>query len=108
MLMNLFLLIVIFKNIIPKTIIITNNIINGRCEYEKGIYSFTINAILKGNLSHSMIEKYTIKNSINNNNNFKIICKFPEEKDYVKNKTIEIKCYTDITDNIPYTNIIFF
>ena len=74
-------IIILFENIITITILIGNSISNGTCHNEIGenIYSFNINAVLTGNLSQSMLEKFNIKNNYNDNN-LKIKCIFTEEK----------------------------
>ena len=93
MLKKLLILIGIFNVIITKSILIAKSINSEKCDYDLGRYFFNINAVLNGNLSKSILENYTIENS--NINNLKIICKFPEVKIPVKNKNIEINCYTD-------------
>ena len=100
MLKKLLLIIVIFKFIISKSILTAKGITHPKCEYELGRYSFNITSILNGVLTQSMLDNYTI----NNSNNLKIICKFPEILIPQVNKYIDISCYTD---NILYNNISF-
>ena len=98
MLKKLLLIIVIFKFIISKSILTAKGITHPKCEYELGRYSFNITSILNGVLTQSMLDNYTI----NNSNNLKIKCKFPEILIPQVNKYIDISCYTD---NILYNNI---
>ena len=100
MLKKLLLIIAIFKFIISKSILTAKGITNPKCEYELDRYSFNITSILNGVLTKSMLDNYTI----NNSNNLKIICKFPEILIPQVNKYIDISCYTD---NMLYNNISF-
>ena len=94
MLKKLLILIGIFNVIITKSILIAKSINTEQCDHDLGRYSFNITALLNGNLTKSILENYTIENN-NINNNLKIICKCPDVIIPVKNKNIEINCYTD-------------
>ena len=87
---NLLLIIGLFQYIYSKSILIANDISNGKFISETNEYIFNIKASLTGILSKNMFENINI--IINNDNKLKTICKFPEEKINVYNKTIIINC----------------
>ena len=100
---KLILIIILLENITTKTILIANGISNGKChnEIDEYSYNFNIKAVLTGNLSQSMLDKFKIKNNYNDNN-LKIKCNITEEKKFVNNENILINCYIN---NIIYNNI---
>ena len=77
-----------------KSILEAKSIYNGRCNNYYGIYSFNISAILKGNLSDSIIDNYKIKVNTLKDNNINIKCNFPEIKsNNGRTREINITCY---------------
>ena len=87
---NLLLIIGLFQCVCSKSILIANDISNVKFISETNEYIFNIKASLTGILSKNMFENINI--IINNDNKLKTICKFPEEKINVYNKTIIINC----------------
>ena len=77
-----------------KSILEAKSIYNGRCNNYYGIYSFNISAILKGNLSDSIIDNYKIKVNTLKDNNINIKCNFPEIKsNNGRTREINITCF---------------
>ena len=100
------LIIILLENIITKAILIANGISNGKCHNETGeySYSFNIKAVLTGNLSQLMLDKFNIKNNYNDNK-LKIKCNLTEEKNNVIDENILINCNIN---NVIYNNISLF
>ena len=80
-----------------KSILEAQGIGNSFCESELDRFSFEIIAHLKGILSKSMLENYSIQ--VNSFNNLTIICEFPEINDNNYDDYISIPCHIDNIEN---------
>ena len=72
---------------------------DGYCQTDLNRYYFYIYAELRGNLTQSMFENYTI--NVKSNYSVEVKCDFPEIY-YNSSQIIIINCYTDIIEDIKF------